>query len=145
MILDSAGINALYRLLYQEYGPRNWWPAQSNFEMITGAIWLTQNTAWRNVERALLNLKQAHALSADRILAMQPHALSALIRPSGYFNVKTRRLRAMCEWLVDNGGHAGLDTLATTPICASHCCRYTASEKRPLTQFWYMRSIGRFL
>lgn len=118
MILDSAGINALYRLLYKEYGPRHWWPAQSNFEIFAGAI-LTQNTAWRNVERALVNLKKAHALSADRILAMQPHVLSALIRPSGFFNVKTRRLRAMCEWLVDNGGHAGLDTLATPDLRAS--------------------------
>ncbi len=115
MILDSAGIDALYRLLYKEYGPRHWWPAQSVFEIIAGAI-LTQNTAWRNVEHALVNLKQAHALSPDRILAMAPRVLSVLLRPSGCYNVKARRLRATCAWLVDNGGYARLATFGTSDL-----------------------------
>ena len=55
-------LTQLYSLLYQRYGPQHWWPSDSRFETIVGAI-LTQNTAWRNVERALANLKAAGALS----------------------------------------------------------------------------------
>ena len=115
--------NELYMLLCKAYGPQHWWPALSVFEIIAGAV-LTQNTSWRNVERALDNLKQAGALSADRILAMPPHALSALLRPSGCYNVKTRRLRAMCTWLVDNGlvdngGHAHLAAVGTSDLRGS--------------------------
>jgi endonuclease-3 related protein len=122
------GIGELYRLLHEEYGPQRWWPAQSIFEIFAGAV-LTQNTAWRNVERALDNLKQAGALSPNQILAMPHHALSALLRPSGCYNVKTRRLRAMCTWLMDNGlmdnglvnngGYAHLGTLGTSDLRGS--------------------------
>jgi endonuclease-3 related protein len=119
-LIPLLAIDELYRLLLKEYGPQHWWPAQSIFEIFAGAI-LTQNTAWRNVERALDNLKQAGALSPDQILAMRPHALSELLRPSGCYNVKTRRLRAMCTWLVDNGlvnngEYAYLATLGTSDL-----------------------------
>ncbi|MDA9982592.1 endonuclease III domain-containing protein [Gammaproteobacteria bacterium] len=119
-MIPLLAIDELYRLLLKEYGPQHWWPAQSIFEIFAGAI-LTQNTAWRNVERALDNLKQAGALSPDQMLAMRPHALSELLRPSGCYNVKTRHLRAMCTWLVDNGlvdngGYARLATLGTSDL-----------------------------
>jgi len=108
-------INELYQLLWEEYGPQHWWPAQSNFEIMVGAV-LTQNTAWRNVEHALTNLKQARVLTPERILATPQHELSELLRPSGCYNVKAHRLRALCQWLVDNGGHAYLNCRSTREL-----------------------------
>lgn len=99
-------IGVFDRLLAQ-HGPQHWWPADSPFEVMAGAI-LTQNTAWSNVEKAIANLKQAGKLSADAIAAM-PHAeLAALLTPAGYFNIKARRLRHFCVWLLENGGIASL-------------------------------------
>ena len=67
-----------------------------------GAI-LTQNTAWINVEKAIHNLKVKKCLSAKAILGLVDHKLAGLIRPSGYFNVKAKRLKSFCRWYVDNG------------------------------------------
>ena len=95
----------LYRKLLSAYGPQHWWPAESAFEVIAGAV-LTQNTAWRNVERAIDNLKGAEVLSAEGILALPPGRLAGLLRPSGFYRVKSERLRAVCRWLVERHGAA---------------------------------------
>lgn len=108
-------IARLYRGLHSAYGPQHWWPAQTVFEVIAGAV-LTQNTAWRNVERALGNLRQAGVLSSVAILDLPPAQLSDLIRPSGCYRVKTRRLRAVCEWLVDGGGVDRISRLPTEEL-----------------------------
>ena len=79
------------------YGPQHWWPAETPTEVIIGAI-LTQNTAWRNVEQAIVNLKQASALDWQRLRDMPIEQLAELIRPAGTFNVKARRLKAFVEW-----------------------------------------------
>jgi endonuclease-3 related protein len=90
----------LYRRLRDAQGPQGWWPADSPIEMAIGAV-LTQNTAWINVERALDNLRAAGLLDA-RALRAQPDAdLAARLRPSGYFNVKARRLKALAAFLGD--------------------------------------------
>ena len=102
-------LKRLYQLLYRQYGPQHWWPSDSRFETIVGAI-LTQNTAWRNVERALANLKAAGALSPARIRALAQHDLAGLIRPSGYFNIKARRLKAFAD-LLGQRHHDDLDHL----------------------------------
>lgn len=99
------------------YGPQGWWPAASRFEVIVGAV-LTQNTSWTNVERAITNLKSAGALSPEGINGLGREALAELIRPSGYFNVKARRLAAVARWFEDAGGFEGLDPLATAPLRA---------------------------
>ena len=91
-------LTQLYQLLYQRYGPQHWWPSSSRFETVVGAI-LTQNTAWRNVERALANLKAAGALSPARIRELAQDDLAALIRSSGYFNTKARKLKAFADVL----------------------------------------------
>jgi endonuclease-3 related protein len=91
-------LTRLYSLLYQRYGPQHWWPSDSRVETIVGAI-LTQNTAWRNVERALANLKAAGALSPARIRELAQDDLAALIRSSGYFNTKARKLKAFADVL----------------------------------------------
>ena len=88
----------IYRKLYKEFGPQHWWPAQTRFEVIVGAI-LTQNTNWGNVEKAIRQLKAAGILS-ERVLRDIPIAkLAALIRPAGYFNVKARRLKNFIRFL----------------------------------------------
>ena len=91
----------VYRTLFEAWGPQRWWPADSPFEVMVGAV-LVQNTAWRNVERAIENLQAAAALSPHRLLALAPEELEALIRPAGYFRVKARRLRALVQFFVDD-------------------------------------------
>lgn len=88
----------IYRKLLMHFGPQGWWPAQSAFEVIVGAI-LTQNTNWSNVEQALFRLKKAGVLHPAKLAALGPSRIASLIRPSGYYNVKARRLRGFLEFL----------------------------------------------
>lgn len=97
----------LYQRLFSGYGPQGWWPARLPFEVMIGAV-LTQNTAWTNVERAIANLRRARCLSARRILDRRDSELAELIRPSGYFNIKARRLKSLCAWYLERGGLAAL-------------------------------------
>lgn len=85
-------IRGYYRALFQVWGPQHWWPAQSPFEVIVGAF-LTQNTAWTNVEKALGNLRAARVLSVSGIRRLPLAELERLIRPSGYFRQKANRLK----------------------------------------------------
>ena len=94
----------IYERLFAFFGPQHWWPGGTPFEVAVGAI-LTQNTNWGNVERAIGNLKAAGGLSAGRLRDMPDDEVAALIRPAGYFNVKTRRLKAFLRLLVE--GHGG--------------------------------------
>jgi len=98
--------------LLSAYGPQGWWPGDSRFEIMVGAV-LTQNTAWANVERAIANLKRARALSPEAILGARPKWLANWLKPSGYFNVKAKRLKAMCRWLMEQGGVRALARLDT--------------------------------
>ena len=94
----TAILRAIYQELSAHYGPQHWWPADSAFEVCIGAI-LTQNTNWQNVERAIANLRAAGKLSFPALYRMPPSELKELIRPAGFFNVKTRRLRNFLEFL----------------------------------------------
>lgn len=91
-------LRAYYRTLLGAWGPQNWWPAESPFEVIVGAF-LTQNTAWGNVERAMANLRGARCLSATGIRRVPLVRLQRLIRPAGYFRQKARRLKGFVAWL----------------------------------------------
>jgi len=82
----------IYDRLFTAFGAQHWWPGDTPFEVAVGAV-LTQNTSWRNVERAIDNLKGAGRLALEPMLALAHDELAALIRPAGYFNVKARRLR----------------------------------------------------
>ena len=93
----------IFSRLSRHFGPMNWWPGDTAFEVMVGAI-LTQNTAWTNVEKAIARLKQAEALDPERLFALPVSRLSALIRPAGYFNVKARRLRNLVELVLEAGG-----------------------------------------
>jgi len=96
-------VRSVFDRLYTAYGPQGWWPADTRFEIFVGAV-LTQNAAWTNVEYALDHLRAADALDAATIAAMEPDRLGALIRPSGYYNIKARRLQALCRFVVEAGG-----------------------------------------
>ncbi|NWG86259.1 MAG: endonuclease III domain-containing protein [Hydrogenophilaceae bacterium] len=91
-----------FRKLHAHYGPQHWWPGETPFEVMVGAV-LTQNTAWTNVEKAIANLKRARALNATALLKLAPAELAELIRPAGYFNVKAKRLQHLCAFLAEQG------------------------------------------
>ena len=89
-----------YSTLYEGWGAQHWWPAETQFEIIVGA-YLTQNTAWTNVERALDNLRRANLLTVEGIRAVRLSRLQRLIRPSGYFRQKAARLKTFIRFLDD--------------------------------------------
>lgn len=93
----------MYKILYDTFGPRHWWPADSSFEVIIGAI-LTQNTAWNNVEKAIENLKRKKLLSPIKIKKINKLKLASLIKPSGYYHLKADRLKEFVEFLFSEYG-----------------------------------------
>ena len=93
----------VYQLLYQAYGPRNWWPGEGPFDVIVGAI-LTQAAAWKNVELALANLKAADCWSFPAIDARPQEELAEIVRPSGYFNAKAAKLKAFAAHILERYG-----------------------------------------
>jgi endonuclease-3 related protein len=94
---------AVYGLMLERFGPLSWWPAETPFEVCVGAI-LTQNTAWTNVEKAIIALKQAEVLNPNAMRDIDPEQLAQLIRPAGYFNLKSKRLKSFIIWLFQNHG-----------------------------------------
>lgn len=108
----DAALERLLGELADGFGPRRWWPAETPFEVLVGAI-LTQNTAWANVERALASLKARTRLTPARLLALGEEELAERVRSSGYFRVKARKLRALCAWYLEVGG---LRALAEAPL-----------------------------
>ena len=101
----SFRISEVYERLLAAYGRQGWWPGDSPFEVVIGAI-LTQSAAWTNVERAIGNLKAAGALSPAALHRMEAEEIAALVRPSGYFNAKARKLKAFVEMLHERfNGH----------------------------------------
>ncbi|MCS5656904.1 MAG: hypothetical protein NZ762_00440, partial [Dehalococcoidia bacterium] len=99
-----AVLTEVYQRLSQSYGPQGWWPGDGSLDVIIGAI-LTQAAAWTNVEMAIGNLKEADCWSLEAIDSLTEDALGAIIRPSGYFNAKARKLKAFASHLRLN--HAG--------------------------------------
>ena len=104
----------IYRILLQTYGPCHWWPAETPFEMAVGAI-LTQNTNWRNVEKAIANLREAALLSPAGLEAVEPSRLEELIRPAGFFRQKAERLQLLSGYLGEH--HQGrLEEMLRQPL-----------------------------
>jgi len=94
----SRALLSIYHQLMARYGPQYWWPAQEPFEIIVGAI-LTQSAAWGNVEKAIANLKSAKALSLEALRRLTLSEVAGLIRPCGYYNAKTLKLKSFANWL----------------------------------------------
>lgn len=99
--MTGTKLKHLYELLFERFGHRNWWPAQTPFEVCVGAI-LTQNTSWKNVEKAINNLKETDCLDAFRLYETPLDELAVIIRPAGYFNVKSKRLKNFVNRLVEH-------------------------------------------
>ncbi len=99
----DALLPEVFRRLYDAYGPQGWWPADSPFEVIVGAI-LTQSTSWSNVEKALAAMKAAGCWSFEAIAARPEPELAMIIRSSGYFNAKARKLLAFAGYALARGG-----------------------------------------
>ena len=88
----------IYDLLLDRYGPRDWWPAGSRFEVMVGAV-LVQNTAWSNAAKAIQALSDAGRLSPHGLRSADVTDIARLIYSSGYYNMKARKLKALVEWL----------------------------------------------
>ena len=97
----SRKLLTIYNRLYKKCGPRNWWPADTPFEVIVGAI-LTQNTAWSNVEKAIANLKDSRRFNPASLAALRQKSLAKLIHPAGYYNVKAKRLKNFLRFLLSD-------------------------------------------
>ncbi len=112
-------LTEIYQLLYDAFGPQHWWPGDTQFEIITGAI-LTQNTNWSNVEKAIANLKSADLLSPEKLYHIDTSQLAELIRPAGYYNIKAKRLKNLINWLFENydGKLSNLEGLDTEQLRA---------------------------
>lgn len=91
-------LDEYFNSLFTAFGPQHWWPGRTQFEIVVGAI-LTQNTSWMNVERAILNLRSANLLSPTAIERAPLPRLEQLIRSSGYYRQKARKLKAFCQFL----------------------------------------------
>ncbi len=109
----TATLRAMYAQLLAAYGPRNWWPAESPFEVVLGA-YLTQATAWTSVERSIANLRSAGLLSVAGIRATAEERLRELIRPSGFVQRKAASIRAFVD-LLDARYRGALERMAAAP------------------------------
>jgi endonuclease-3 related protein len=89
-----------YERMLAKFGPQHWWPGDSPFEIMIGAV-LVQNTAWRNVERAIENLRSAGVMEPHALYEVPPTELAELVRPAGYYQLKTKRLRNLLRLLVE--------------------------------------------
>ncbi|MCK5599006.1 endonuclease III domain-containing protein [bacterium] len=104
----------LYKDLLEKYGQPQWWPAESPFEVAAGAI-LTQNTNWKNVEKAITKLKGLGLMTAESIVAVDTKILETAIRSSGYFRQKAERLKILSRFLMDKYLEDGVLTEGLSP------------------------------
>jgi endonuclease III related protein len=152
---QSPDIISLYDSLSSFYGPSGWWPGETPFEIIVGAV-LTQNTAWTNVERAISNLKSAGMLDFDALYLAEDEDLANLIRPAGYFNIKTKRLRNLLEKIAGAGGMDAFINLKTArlrdmlltvngigPETADSICCYAAGRPVFVVDAYTKRMLSR--
>ncbi|MHA1303137.1 MAG: endonuclease III domain-containing protein [Candidatus Heimdallarchaeaceae archaeon] len=102
-------LEEIYDKLFNYYGPQNWWPGEG-LEIAVGAV-LTQQASWRNVEQALTRLKNANCLTLDCLKNISTNKLEELIRPSGFYRVKAKRLKNLVNLLVENSTPSREDLL----------------------------------
>ena len=108
-------LHDIYHRLLDALGPQHWWPGQSPFEVMVGAV-LVQNTNWQNVKRAIDNLRQADLLEPHALYAVPEEELHDLIQPAGYFRVKAKRLRSLLKFFVDRYD-GSIEAMFRTPLC----------------------------
>ncbi|HFE53297.1 MAG TPA: endonuclease III domain-containing protein, partial [Bacteroidetes bacterium] len=108
-----ALLERIYDTLFEKIGPRHWWPGETPFEVMVGAI-LTQNTAWANVEKAIANLKAAGLLETGALYEVDVRRLAELIRPSGYYNQKALKLKRFVAFFAEQYG-ASVERMKAEP------------------------------
>jgi endonuclease-3 related protein len=91
----------IYHSLYHHFGPLDWWPGDTPFEIMVGAI-LTQNTSWSNAEKAVNNLKKENLLEPRKLYRINQEELAQLVKPSGYYNIKAKRLKNFVNLFVND-------------------------------------------
>ncbi len=96
----NTQLNLIYKKLYNHFGPQHWWPAESPFEVMVGAI-LTQNTSWQNVERAIRSLKKNNLLEPKKLYNISTKNLGLFIKSAGYYNIKAKRLKEFLKFYFD--------------------------------------------
>lgn len=113
----SETLDAVYGRLLEAFGHRGWWPGETPFEVMVGAI-LTQRTNWGNVEKAISALESADALDPHAISQMTEERLQELVRPAGYFRQKAERLKRLCSWLLEasDGDVDALSAVSTAEL-----------------------------
>ena len=97
--MADARFLEIYNSLFDYFGPQGWWPSESALEMVVGAV-LTQNTNWKNVRKALENLKKSDMLQLETLVTLSPEELANYIRPAGYYNLKAKRLLNLLAMIV---------------------------------------------
>ncbi|MFC1668379.1 endonuclease III domain-containing protein [Chlamydiota bacterium] len=114
---NPLDLKKIYDTLFTTFGPQKWWPGDSPEEIIIGAI-LTQNTSWKNVEKAILNLKEHDLIDFKKLSQISESTLSPLLIPAGYYNLKTKRLKNFITWINTqyNNDLAGLRAQSTEQI-----------------------------
>jgi endonuclease-3 related protein len=105
----------MYNKLLETFGRQHWWPADKPFEVVVGAI-LTQNTSWNNAALAISNLKEASILDPSSIVSANKKKLKLLVRPSGFYNQKADRLKAVARYIVKRGGISKLAKMGTAKL-----------------------------
>jgi endonuclease-3 related protein len=156
-------IRAIYQKLYSSFGPQGWWPTtlenelhpkhhgkapkndKERFEIIIGAI-LTQNTNWKNVEKAILNLNKNQLLNINKIKKINKNKLAALIRPSGYFNQKAERLKLIADFYSKNKNPTREELLAVKgigPETADSILLYALGKTSFVVDAYTKRIFGR--
>lgn len=98
---NTERIKDFYTSLLNHYGPQKWWPAENELECILGAI-LTQNTSWKNAEKAIINLKKSGCMSLETLKKISLERLSYLIKPSGFYNQKATRIKDIVHFILKN-------------------------------------------
>jgi endonuclease III related protein len=94
-------LTQIFRRLYSAFGAQHWWPADTDFEVMVGAI-LTQNTSWLNVEKAIVVLKEKKLLDAKKLYKLPQKNLASLIRSAGFYNIKAKRLKSFLKFFFDH-------------------------------------------
>lgn len=122
---QHSSVLTVYEQLLAAFGPRHWWPGESKLEIIVGAI-LTQGVSWKNVEKAITNLKQTGNLDFSALLNMEDQLLSELIHSTCYHRQKTRKLKSFLGWVCDRY-EGDLEQMLDNP---------TAELRRELLQLW---------
>lgn len=101
--MEKSKILRIFEILFQTFGPQHWWPGETSLEIMVGAV-LTQNTAWKNVEKAIDNLKSRGLLDLEMLVKLDVSKLSEIIRPSGFYRLKASRLKSLLQFVFEEGG-----------------------------------------